>query len=154
MAIINDLKFDKGVIELELQGENVRGKSFIGVAFNIQNDSVYEAIYFRPFNFQAEQKINRDHSVQYIYHPKYTWRYLRTNNEGQYESNFPRQPMPEEWFGVRIEINEKMVIVYDLETKTKLLSIERLTKQVSDRIGLWTGFDSKGSFRNLVVKDN
>lgn len=152
MAIIKDLKFDKGVIDFELKGENNPGKSFVGIAFNIQNDSTYEAVYFRPFNFQSDEKIRREHSVQYIYHPKYTWRYLRTNYEGQYESEYPRQPMPDEWFGVRVKIDDNKVYVYDKETNTELLSIGRLTKQASSRIGLWTGFNSKGEFKNLQIK--
>ncbi len=152
MAIIKDLDFDEGVIELEIKGENNPGKSFVGIAFNIQNDSMYEAVYFRPFNFQSDEKIRREHSVQYIHHPKYTWRFLRTNYEGQFESEYPRQPLPDEWFGVRVKIDGKKVYVYDQETNTELLSVERLTKQTSDRIGLWTGFDSKGEFRNLKIK--
>ena len=152
IAIIEDLKFDEGVIELELKGENNPGKSFVGIAFNIQNDTMYEVIYFRPFNFQSDERIRREHSVQYIYHPKYTWRFLRTNNEGQFESEYPRQPLPDEWFGVRIKIDNKKVYVYDQETNTELLSIDRLSKQASDRIGLWTGYNSKGEFRNLRIK--
>lgn len=152
MAIINDLEFDEGVMGLELKGENIPGKSFVGIAFNIQNDSTYEAVYFRPFNFQSDEKIRREHSVQYIYHPKYTWRYLRTNYEGQFESEYPRQPMPDEWFAVRVKVDDEKVYVYDQETNTELLSIERLTKQVSNRIGLWTGFNSKGEFRKLIIK--
>ena len=152
MAIIEDLNFDEGVIELELKGENNMGKSFVGIAFNIQNDSTYEAVYFRPFNFQSDEKIRREHSVQYIYHPKYTWRFLRTNYESQFESEYPRQPLPDEWFRVRVKIDDKKVCVYDQETNTELLSIKRLTKQVSDRIGLWTGFNSKGEFRNMKIK--
>jgi len=152
LVIINDLDFDEGVIEIELKGENNPGKSFVGIAFNIQNDSTYEAVYFRPFNFQSKEKIRREHSVQYIYHPKYTWRFLRTNNEGQFESEYPRQPLPDEWFGVQVIIDDKMVYVYDQQTNTELLSIERLTKQDADRIGLWTGFNSKGEFRNLKIK--
>ena len=152
MAIINDLEFDEGVMELELKGENNPGKSFVGIAFNIQNDSTYEAVYFRPFNFQSDEKIRREHSVQYIYHPKYTWRFLRTNYEGQFESEYPRQPMPDEWFAVRVKVDDEKVYVYDQETNTELLSIERLTKQVSNRIGLWTGFNSKGEFRKLKIK--
>ena len=151
MAIIKDLKFDEGVIYLELKGENNPGKSFVGIAFNIQNDSTYEAVYFRPFNFQSDEKIRRGHSVQYIYHPKYTWRFLRTNYEGQFESEYPRQLMPDEWFGVRVKIDDKNIYVYDRATNTELLSIERLTKQVSNRIGLWTGFNSMGEFRNLKI---
>ena len=152
MAIIKDFDFDKGVIELEIKGENNPGRSFVGIAFNIQNDSTYEAVYFRPFNFQSDQKERRAHAMQYIYHPKHTWRYLRTNNEGQFESEYPRQPMPDEWFGVRVIIDDKNVTVYDQETNTQLLSIERLTKQGFDRIGLWTGFNSKGEFRNLTIQ--
>ena len=53
MAIVNDLDFAEGTIELEIKGENSPGRSFVGVAFNIQNDSTYEAVYFRPFNFQS-----------------------------------------------------------------------------------------------------
>lgn len=152
MAIIKDLDFDEGVIELEIKGENNPGKSFVGLAFNIQNDSTYEAVYFRPFNFQSDEKIRREHSVQYIYHPNYAWRLLRTKHEGKFESEYPRQPSPDEWFGVRLKIDDEKVYVYDQETNTELLSVDRLTKQVSNRIGLWTGFNSKGEFRNLTIK--
>lgn len=152
VAIIKSVSFDRGSIELELKGENNPGKSFIGLAFNIQNDSTYEAVYFRPFNFQSDEKIRREHSVQYIYHPEYTWRYLRTNHEGQYESEFPRQPLPDEWFGVLVRIDDKKVYVFDQKTNTELLSVERLTNQVSDKIGLWAGFNSKGEYRNIKIK--
>lgn len=69
LGILEDIEFDKGIIEVELLGENNPGKSFIGIAFNIQNDKTYEAIYFRPFNFIAEEQIGKDHMVQYIFHP-------------------------------------------------------------------------------------
>ncbi|WP_142784056.1 hypothetical protein [Changchengzhania lutea] len=152
IAIIKGLEFDDGIIELELKGENNPGKSFVGIAFNIQNDTTYEAIYFRPFNFKSDEKIRREHSVQYIYHPKYSWRFLRTNFEGQFEAEYPRQPSPEYWFGIQVKIDDKKVYVYDKKTNTELLSIKRLTHQVSNRIGLWTGYNSKGEFRNLKIR--
>ena len=151
LAIIEDLDFESGTIELDLKGENIRGKSFIGFAFNIQNDSTYEAIYFRPFNFQSEKLISRQHSIQYISHPKNTWRFLRTNFEGQYEAEYGRQPAPEKWFTVRIEIEDEMVTVYDKISNSKLMSVQRLEKRLSNKIGLWTGFNSKGVFRNLRI---
>ena len=77
VSVIQDVEFDKGTIEVELLGENNPGKSFIGIAFNIQNDSTYEVIYFRPFNFVAKEQIRKDHMVQYIFHPEFTWRKLR-----------------------------------------------------------------------------
>ncbi|MEM1325972.1 MAG: hypothetical protein AAGI23_08470 [Bacteroidota bacterium] len=150
IAIIRDVDFDEGKIELDIKGENAPGRSFVGLAFNIQNDSTYEAIYFRPFNFQSDEQIRREHSVQYISMPKNDWRYLRTNFEGQYEAEHPRQPNPDNWFSVSIVIGEKSVVVYDEKTRTELLSVERLEKQVSDQIGFWVG--TKGAFRNLRVK--
>lgn len=151
LAIIEDVNFDVGTIEIELKGENVPGKSFVGLAFNIQNDSTYEAVYFRPFNFQSEEQIRREHSLQYIYHPKNTWRFLRTNYEGQYEAEFPRRPSPDDWFKVQIKVDNGRVYVYDGESNNELLSVERLTAQVSNKIALWTGFNSKGAFRNLKI---
>ncbi len=151
LAILKKTRFDEGIIEIELKGENLPGRSFIGLAFNIQNDSTYEAIYFRPFNFQADEQIKREHSVQYISHPKNTWRYLRTNFEGQYEAEYTRKPSPDEWFSISISIDSENVTVYDEESNTELLRVVRLEKQMSDRIGLWTGNNSKGEFRKLMV---
>lgn len=151
LAILKNTRFDEGIIEIELKGENLPGRSFIGLAFNIQNDSTYEAIYFRPFNFQADEQIKREHSVQYISHPKNTWRYLRTNFEGQYEAEYTRKPSPDEWFSISISIDSENVTVYDEESNTELLRVVRLEKQMSDRIGLWTGNNSKGEFRKLMV---
>ena len=152
LAIIEELEFEAGTIEIELKGENTPGRSFVGVAFNIQNDSTYEAIYFRPFNFQSKEKIRREHSLQYISQPKNTWRFLRTNYEGQFESEFERQPSPEDWFAIKIEVKHERVIVYDRESNTELLSVRRLENPVSNKIGLWTGNNSKGQFRNLRIK--
>lgn len=152
LALVKNTTFDIGTIEIELKGENVQGKSFLGIAFNIENDSTYEAVYFRPFNFQSYKKIRREHSLQYIYHPKYTWRYLRTNNEGQFEAEFPRQPSPDDWFKVQVKVTAENVKVFDAETNLELLSVGRLTEQTSNKIALWTGHDSKGAFRNLKLK--
>ena len=152
LAIIEDINFETGTIELDLKGENTPGRSFVGIAFNIQNDSTYEAIYFRPFNFQAKEQIRRDHSVQYISLPKHDWRLLRTNNEGQFEAEFGRQPSPEDWFKIKIKIEKERVVVYDKETDKELLAVKRLVKPISNKIALWTGNNSKGAFRNLSIK--
>ncbi|MBK8966875.1 MAG: hypothetical protein IPM36_09385 [Lewinellaceae bacterium] len=109
MAMIEGINFDVGTIELEMKGENIQQKSFVGFAFNIQNDSTYEAVYFRPFNFQADEKIRREHSIQYIYHPKHNWRFLRNNYKGKFEADFPRRPAPNEWFKILIKIDNNRV---------------------------------------------
>jgi len=149
MAILKGETFETGIIELEIKGEDKPGQSFVGIAFNIQNDSTYEAIYFRPFNFKASESIRREHSIQYISHPKNTWRYLRTNSEGVYEAEYVNSPSPEDWFSVSVKIDVDNVRVYDKKSNTELLVVKRLEKQVSDKIGLWTGNNSKGEYRKV-----
>lgn len=151
MAVIKNINFDIGTIALELKGENNPGKSFIGVAFNIQNDSTYEAIYFRPFNFKSDKSASREHSIQYISPPQHTWESLRTNHEGEYEAEYLNPPSPDEWFGIRVKIDNDNVYVYDKGSNTELLHVNRLEKQVSNKIGLWTGNNSKGVFKNMRI---
>jgi hypothetical protein len=152
LGILGDIAFDNGVIEVELLGENNLGKSFIGIAFNIQNDSTYEAIYFRPFNFVAEKQIRKDHMVQYIFHPEFTWKKLREERNGEYEDEISNPPNPDEWFKAIISINDTTVEVYTNGISEPVLSIDRLTSAKSNKIGIWTGFGSSGRFRNLVLR--
>ena len=152
LGIIKDIEFDKGIIEVELLGENNPGKSFIGIAFNIQNDSTYEAIYFRPFNFVAEKQIRKDHMVQYIYHPEFTWRKLREERTGKFENEITIPPNPDDWFKVVIKINDENVEVFVNDIYKPVLTIDRLTSTKSNKIGIWTGFGSSGRFKNMILR--
>ena len=60
--------------------------------------------------------------------------------------------MPDDWFGVSVKIDKDSVNIYDKKSNTKLLSIQRLENQVSNKIALWTGNNSKGDFRKLRNK--
>jgi len=153
LAIINNVEFETGIIEFDVLGENNPGRSFVGIAFNIQNDSTYEAIYFRPFNFKSSEKIRREHSMQYIFHPDFTWKRLRTEKEGQFESEFFNPPSPDDWFSIRVKINSERVIIEDQSSGERLMEVERLSSTNSNKIGFWTGFGSKGSFRNLRIEN-
>lgn len=152
LGILEDIEFDKGIIEVELLGENNPGKSFIGIAFNIQNDNTFEAIYFRPFNFVAEEQIRKDHMVQYIFHPEFTWRKLRYERTGEFEDKISGPPNPDDWFKAIIRITDNKVEVYINEISEPVLSVDRLTSTKSNKIGIWTGFGSSGRFRNLVLR--
>lgn len=151
LGILKDHHFTDGTIEIELKGEDLAGRSFVGIAFNIQNDSTYEAIYFRPFNFSSEEKIRREHSVQYISHPVYTWRKLRTDNPGSFEAEYPNAGDPNDWFAIKIIVTEEEVKVVDKVSDSILLRVNRLEVPKSDRIGLWVGNNSKGEFRALRI---
>jgi hypothetical protein len=152
LAILEDVIFDGGAIEIELLGENAPGRSFIGVAFNIQGDETYEAIYFRPFNFEATEQIRRDHMVQYIYHPEYTWFKLREERTGEFENEIPSPPGPDDWFKATIVVLDKHVEVYVDDSSEPVLKVERLSSVSRGKIGLWVGNGSSGRFRKLVLE--
>ncbi|MEA1898174.1 MAG: hypothetical protein U9N53_10990 [Bacteroidota bacterium] len=151
LGILEEIAFKKGTIEVELLGENVPGRSFIGIAFNIQDEETYEVIYFRPFNFVAEEQIRKSHMVQYISHPEYTWRKLREERTGEFENEIPIPPDPDDWFKTTIQISEEEVKVYVNKSSKPVLVIDRLSEIKSKKIGLWTGHNSSGRFRNLVL---
>lgn len=152
LAVINGVKFSQGTLELDIRGENNPGQSFVGMAFNIQNDSTYEAVYFRPFNFHSPEKIRREHSMQYISHPEFGWRKLRTEREGQFEAEYTSPPSPDDWFAVTLQVTAKTVIVKEKSTERILMEVDRLTTSKSGQIGFWVGHNSKGSFRNLKIR--
>lgn len=151
LVILKELEFESGTIEVELLGENNPGKSFIGIAFNIQDAETYEAVYFRPFNFVATEQIRKDHMVQYIHHPDFTWYKLRETRTGEFENEISNPPDPDNWFKARIEVSEKGVRVFVNDIKEPVLTVDRLSKSASKKIGLWTGNGSSGRFRNLVL---
>lgn len=153
IGVIKDVEFEKGIIEIEFLGKNNPGKSFIGIAFNIQDDKTYEAIYFRPFNFVAKEQIRKEHMVQYIYHPEFTWKKLRKEKTGEFENEIKMPPNPDDWFKAIIHIDEKKVKVFINDVPQPILIVDRLTSTISKKIGIWTGFGSSGRFRNLTLKE-
>lgn len=152
LSYLKDLSFEEGTISIELLGENNPGRSFVGFAFNIQNDSTYEVVYFRPFNFVAEEKQRKSHMVQYIYHPEFTWKKLRETRTGEFENEIVNPPDPDQWFKAKIVIDKKTVKVFVEDSEKAVLEIKRLTEIKSDKIGMWTGFNSSGAFRNLHLE--
>lgn len=151
LGILKEIEFETGTIEVELLGENNPGKSFIGIAFNIQDAETFEAIYFRPFNFVATEQARKVHMVQYIHHPDFTWYTLRETRTGEFENEISVPPDPDNWFKARIEISEKSVKVYVDEIPEPVLTVDRLTTTSSTKIGLWAGNGSSGRYRNLVL---
>jgi len=151
LAVLKDVVFDGGTIEVELLGENNPGRSFIGIAFNIRDEETYEAVYFRPFNFVATEQLRKDHMVQYICHPEFTWFKLREERTGEFENEIPAPPDPDDWFKATVKVLDKHVEVY-LEGKADpVLKVERLRSNESGKLGLWVGNGSSGRFRKMVL---
>lgn len=152
MAILENFSFRSGTIRLEIKGENNPGKSFVGIAFNIKNDSTYEAIYFRPFNFKSPEKIRREHGIQYVFEPNYSWKKLRSENTGEFEAEFIDPPSPDDWFSISLTVENDKVIVKDGDSGKLLMQAKRLSTTSSDKLAFWVGNNSKGSFRNLKIQ--
>ncbi|MCB0687343.1 MAG: hypothetical protein KDC53_12490 [Saprospiraceae bacterium] len=149
LMMIKNLDFDFGILEFDLKGENKPGSSFLGLAFNIQNDSTYELVYFRPFNFNAPEEEARNHGVQYVSEPQYPWHRLRAEYPGKFETNFIHPPAPDDWFTIRLHIHPEYILIQDKRSRQTLLKVDRLSETRSKKIGFWTGTKSRGSFRNL-----
>lgn len=98
IAKLENYEFNNGTIEVDLKGKDEQGKSFIGIAFRGVNDSTFDAIYFRPFNFLSKDSTRQNHSVQYISQPVYTWSKLRENFPGKYENKIKDAPDPNSFF--------------------------------------------------------
>lgn len=152
-ARLKNYEFNQGIIEVDIKGTDIQGRSFVGIAFGGVNDEIYDAVYFRPFNYNSEDPIRRGHSVQYISHPEYTWYKLRQEHPGEYENAVNPVPNPNEFFHAKIVIENSSVDVYVNNSEKPSLSVEKLTKRESGWIGLWMGNNSDGCFANLKITE-
>src|SRR5579872_6372654 len=85
IAWIKDETFTAGTIDFDAKGKDILQRSFVGFAFHGVNDSTFEAVYFRPFNFRNTDVTRQAHCVQYVALPGYDWQRLRTEHPGVYE---------------------------------------------------------------------
>lgn len=151
LAWLRGINFSEGTIEFDVKGQDVFQQSFVGVAFHAQNDSTYDAIYFRPFNFYAKDSVRYIHAVQYVAHPQFPWKKLRDERNAQFEKAIPNAPNPNEWFHAKVVIEGKSVQVFVNDRKEAVLEIEKLSVFSKGQIGLFVGDGSGGDFANLVI---
>lgn len=149
LVFLNDLIFGDGTIEVDIKGKDEQGRNFTGIAFHVLNDSTYDAIYFRPFNFRNPERKN--HSVQYISHPDYTWFKLRDESPGVYENELSPVPDPNDWFHATIKVKHPEVKVYVNHSKEPSLVINQLSDRKEGLLGFWVPNDTEGSFKNLKI---
>ncbi|MES2773791.1 MAG: hypothetical protein V4722_06385 [Bacteroidota bacterium] len=154
LAWIKNASFKAGTIEFDVRGKELFQKSFVGVAFHGQNDSTFDAIYFRPFNFFSTDSVRKIHAVQYISHPLFTWKKLRDNpaTNSKYEKVVANPPDPNGWFHVKVVIMAGFVKVYINDRADPELIVKQLSTFGTGKIGLFTGDGAGGDFANLVVE--
>jgi hypothetical protein len=149
---LKGVNFSKGTIEFDLRGKDSLQKSFVGIAFHGVDTSTYDAIYFRPFNFQSTDPIRKVHMVQYISLPKFTWQYLRSEFNGVYEKGINPAPSPNEWLHAKIVVGDTDIKVYVNNSSTPSLTVQKLNDRQDGKIGLWSS-DLPGDFANLVISE-
>lgn len=151
VAYLEAAEFANGTITLDLRGKDVQQQSFIGVAFHGIDGVTYDAIYFRPFNFKAEDPARRVRAVQYISHPDYPWPKLRAEHPGKFEQAVVPVPDPNGWFRARIVLASPKVSVFVNDSEQACLSVTQLSKRGKGRVGYWVGNTSGGDFASLKL---
>lgn len=151
-AWLDGVDFRNGTIEVSIRGKNNPGRSFVGIAFRGVDDQTYDAVYFRPFNFFADNALSLSHMVQYVSHPENTWSRLREEHTDVYENGLPDPPNPDGFFRARIVIEKPVIQVFVGEASEPCLVVNELTDRIGGRVGLWMGNGSDGDFAELVIR--
>lgn len=143
--------FKNGTIEIEMRGKDVFQRSFIGIAFHGVDDINYDAVYCRPFNFFSKDSVRRIHAVQYISHPYFTWEKLRKERNSEFEKEIINPPNPNDWFIMKLVIDNTIVKAYINNANEPSLIIEKLNNRTSGKIGLFTADSSGGDFKIIKI---
>ena len=145
------IKRDAARLSESIKGKDVEGQSFVGVAFHGVDDSTYDAVYWRPFNFKTDDPMRHRHAVQYVAQPRYPWSKLRNEHPGEYEQPVNPAPDPNGWFHVRVVIARPTVSAYVGDATEPSLVVTLLNDRRKGRVGLWVGNGSDGDFANLKI---
>jgi len=160
LAIVSGTDFENGTIEVELSGKPLASagagaRGFVGMAFRLNptDPLSYECFYLRPTNPRAEDQLRRNHSVQYISHPEYTWFKLRNETPGKYESYVDM--VPGEWIKVKIVVKDQEARLFVHGPEQPSLIVKDLKqKEQKGAVALWIGQGTEAHFRNLVITPN
>ena len=150
LALLRNVKFSEGTLEIDLRGGGPQEASFLGVAFGAADAKTFEAVYFRPFRFADEDPEARGHAVQYVAWPEYTWEKLRRDKPSVYEAAIDPVPDPAGWFHVRIDVTKHKVSVSIDGSTHPCLIVDRLGHREGE-VGLWVD-SMPGAFRNLRIQ--
>ncbi len=157
LAIIEGVEFGNGVIELEVSGQPAPAsqggaRGFVGVAWRLQDDNkTYDCFYLRPTNGRADDQERRNHSVQYISHPEWTWFRLRSETPSKYETY--ADITPGEWIQVRIVVDGEnaRIHVNGVEQPTLIVNDVKSGADATGKVALWLEGSTVAHYRNLRI---
>lgn len=151
VAWVDGSDFSDGTIELDVRGRDVYQQSFLGVAFHGKNDTTYEAVYMRPFNFRATDPARHHHAVQYMMLPDNDWPRLRQLFPEEFENAVNSTLSPTDWTTLRVVVRGQKVQAFVGSVANVTLDVRKLGTLDRGLVGLWVGASSNGDFANLRI---
>lgn len=154
-AVVKDVSFRDGVIEVDLAGQPAAGaaaaaRGFIGIAFRLQENGRYEYIYVRPTNGRADDQVRRNHSTQYSSYPDFDFARARQEAPEKYESYVDLEPGV--WTKYKIEVADRTARLYMHGAEQPCLIVNDLKLEPrTGGVALWVGPGTEGYFANLKV---
>ena len=151
VAWVEGTEFRAGTIEVDVRGRESLQQNYVGIAFHRKNDTTYEAVFLRPFNFRSADPIHRQHAVQYISLPKFDFQDLRDQFPEEFENPVDGSIVPTDWVKLRVGVEGSKVQIYVGTAQEVTLEVRKLGQLDGGQVGLWVGNVSGGDFANLVI---
>jgi hypothetical protein len=126
-------------------------QNYVGIAFHSQDDSTYESVYLRPFNFRNSDPVRKQHAVQYISMPTFDFQPLRDQFPEEFENPVEPSLVPTDWVRLRVVVHGSKVQIYVGPVNQVTLEVRKLGQLDGGQVGLWVGNVSGGDFANLVI---
>lgn len=156
LAILAGNQFQDGTIEVGVAGAPRAGappdsRGFIGIVFRTGDHGEWsEVFYLRPTNGRADDQLRRNHSVQYVSHPDFTWSRLRQENPGVYESYVDLEPGV--WTAMKIVVSGTTARLYVNGAAQPCLVVNDLKHgAAAGRIALWAHVETDAYFGAVTI---
>jgi hypothetical protein len=151
VAWVEGTEFGSGTIEVDVRGREDMQQLYVGIAFHRKDDTTYEAVYLRPFNFRVADPVRKQHAVQYISLPAFDFQDLRDQFPEEFENPVDASVVPTDWVRLRVVVEDSKVRIHVGSARDVTLEVRRLGQLDGGQVGLWVGNDSGGDFANLVI---
>jgi hypothetical protein len=139
LALVNDLSWEDGSIDVDIAGLPGAGSSITARAF-----------YLRPTNGRADDQLRRNHATQYVSEPDFPWQKLREETPGVYESYADLETGA--WTHVHIEVaGVRARLFVNRSTQPTLIVNDLKRGTMRGQVGLWVGPGTEAYFRDLRV---
>jgi hypothetical protein len=151
-----DMDFTDGTIEVDVASVLATNapsyaRGFIGVTFRIDGKNRFESVYLRPLNSRVDDQVRRNHTVQYVAYPDFTFARLRKEEPERYESYVDISM--DAWIHMKVLVQGTRCELYVNHAAQPCLVVTDMKHGPSQRggVGLWIEAGTIGYFSDLKV---